>query len=41
MPVWMEVLLNIVGYAGFVAVATFNTSSGEAAGEARRPNGVS
>lgn len=26
MPVWMEVLLNVVGYAGFVCVATFNRS---------------
>jgi len=27
MPVWMEVLINVIGYAGFVGVATFNTSS--------------
>jgi hypothetical protein len=26
MPVWMEVLINVVGYAGFVGVATFNRS---------------
>lgn len=24
MPVWMEVLINVIGYAGFVGVATFN-----------------
>lgn len=29
MPVWMEVLINVIGYAGFVGVATFN-HSGEA-----------
>ena len=29
MPVWMEVLINIVGYAGFVGIATFNRSSGD------------
>ena len=27
MPVWMEVLLNVIGYAGFVGVATFNRSA--------------
>ena len=27
MPVWMEVLINVIGYAGFVGVATFNHSS--------------
>jgi hypothetical protein len=26
MPVWMEVLLNVLGYAGFIGVATFNRS---------------
>lgn len=34
MPVWIEVLLNVIGYAGFVGVATFNTSPDEAAGRA-------
>jgi hypothetical protein len=29
MPVWMEVLLNVMGYAGFVGVATFNRSAEE------------
>ena len=28
MPVWMEVLINIVGYAGFIGIATFNRSPG-------------
>ena len=29
MPVWMEILLNVIGYAGFVVVATFHKPSGE------------
>ena len=29
MPVWMEVLINVIGYAGFVGVATFNRSAEE------------
>ena len=29
MPVWLEILLNLVGYAGFVAVATFHRPPGE------------
>ena len=36
MPPWMEVLINVIGYAGFVGVATFNHSGEEA--EARREN---
>lgn len=24
MPVWMEVLINLIGYVGFIAVATMN-----------------
>jgi hypothetical protein len=27
MPVWMEILLNVIGYAGFVVVATFHKPS--------------
>lgn len=30
MPVWMDILLNVIGYAGFVGVATFNRSATEA-----------
>lgn len=42
MPVWMEVLLNVIGYAGFIGIATFNKSSDEtAAGKARRTGCVS
>jgi hypothetical protein len=29
MPVWMEVLINVIGYAGFVGVATFSHSNEE------------
>ncbi len=29
MPVWMEILINMSGYAGFVAVATFHKPSRE------------
>lgn len=26
MPVWMEILLNIIGYGGFIAIAIFHKS---------------
>ncbi len=26
MPVWMEILLNVLGYAGFIAMATLHRS---------------
>jgi hypothetical protein len=29
MPVWMEILLNIIGYAGFIAIAIFHKSRSE------------
>jgi hypothetical protein len=29
MPVWIEVLINVIGYAGFVAVATCHRPPGE------------
>ena len=29
MPVWMEILLNVIGYAGFVAIAIFHKSRSE------------
>lgn len=41
MPVWIEVLLNVIGYAGFVGVATFNKSPEQAAAEPHRQTGVS
>lgn len=28
MPAWLEVLLDLVGYAGFLALAARSTSSG-------------
>lgn len=24
MPAWMEILINVIGYAGFVAIATYH-----------------
>ena len=29
MPVWMEILVNVIGYAGFIVIATFHKSSDE------------
>jgi hypothetical protein len=29
MPVWMEILLNVIGYAGFIAIATLHKPSGK------------
>ena len=29
MPAWMEILINVIGYAGFIAVATCHKSPGE------------
>ena len=41
MPVWMEVLLNVIGYAGFVGVATFNKSPEKVAAQPQGQTGVS
>jgi hypothetical protein len=42
MPAWMEVLINVIGYAGFVGVAMLNNSSDQAGPkEARRTGCVS
>lgn len=27
MPIWMEILVNVLGYGGFVAVASLHKSS--------------
>ncbi|MBR0867647.1 hypothetical protein JQ614_39430 [Bradyrhizobium diazoefficiens] len=35
MPVWLEVLLNLSGYAGFVALASRGTSCPRAAADDR------
>ena len=29
MPLWMEVLLNVIGYGGFVAIAIYHRPSGD------------
>jgi hypothetical protein len=29
MPLWLEILINFIGYAGFIAIATFNKSLDE------------
>jgi hypothetical protein len=29
MPVWMEILVNVIGYGGFIAIATFHKPSEE------------
>ena len=29
MPAWLEILINLIGYAGFIAVATWHKSSDE------------
>lgn len=26
MPVWLEILVNMIGYGGFIAIATFHKS---------------
>jgi hypothetical protein len=37
MLVWIEILLNVIGYAGFVRIATFNKSSDKTDAGATRP----
>jgi hypothetical protein len=29
MPAWMEIVINVIGYAGFVAIATYHRPSNE------------
>jgi hypothetical protein len=29
MPAWMEILINVIGYAGFIAIATYHKSPNE------------
>ena len=29
MPAWIEILINLIGYGGFVAVATYHPSRGD------------
>ena len=33
MPVWMEIVINVIGYAGFVAIATYHRSSDHQSGK--------
>jgi hypothetical protein len=33
MPAWMEILINVIGYAGFVAVATYHRSPDHQSGK--------
>jgi len=33
MPAWMEVLINVIGYAGFIGIAMLNNSSDRAKAE--------
>jgi len=41
MPIWMEMLLNVVGYAGFVAVANLNPHVRQTSGNKARGEDVS
>ncbi len=29
MPAWVEILINVMGYAGFIAIATYHKPSGD------------
>lgn len=29
MPLWIDILINVIGYGGFVAIATCNRAHGE------------
>jgi hypothetical protein len=29
MPAWLEVLLNVIGFAGFIAIAKYHKSRGD------------
>jgi hypothetical protein len=33
MPAWIEILINVIGYAGFIAIATYHRSSDHHPGE--------
>jgi hypothetical protein len=39
MPAWMEVLINVIGYAGFIGMAMLNNSSDQAKAEEERHTG--
>jgi hypothetical protein len=40
MPVWLEVLLDVLAFAAFIAIARFNTSAKKAARKSPGENGV-
>lgn len=40
MPLWLEVLVNLSGYAGFVALATRNPSTGSIGSDDARSHDV-
>ncbi len=33
MPTWMEILVNVIGYAGFIGIAKYHKTSNENARE--------
>ena len=41
MPVWLEVLLDLLAFAGFIGIAMFNRSTKKAARKPSGDNGVS
>jgi hypothetical protein len=41
MPVWLEVLLDVLAFAGFIGIAMFNRSAKKAAHKPSEKNGVS
>jgi hypothetical protein len=32
MPVWLEILINVIGYGGFIAIAIFHKSRKDSPG---------
>lgn len=33
MPPWMEILINVIGYAGFIGIAKYHKPSGQDAAD--------
>ena len=29
MPIWLDIVINVIGYAGFIAIATYHRSPNE------------
>jgi hypothetical protein len=38
MPVWLEILLNVIGYAGFIGIAMLHKSRSEPSPEPNAPD---